>query len=118
LLSAVGLEFRLQAALISSQARLKAELRTICHSRPAFTFGYFLLTFALMPKCPTCGKPVEWQDNPSRPFCSERCKLIDFSRWANEEYRVPGQNSSPAEGDELPTVDKANGEDDEDSLGR
>jgi endogenous inhibitor of DNA gyrase (YacG/DUF329 family) len=83
----------------------------ICHPRQAFTFGCFLLTFAFMPKCPTCGKPVEWQDNPSRPFCSERCKLIDFSRWANEEYRVPGQNSSPAEGDELPTVDKANGED-------
>ena len=37
-----------------------------------------------MPKCPTCGKPVEWQDNPARPFCSERCKLIDFGRWADE----------------------------------
>jgi endogenous inhibitor of DNA gyrase (YacG/DUF329 family) len=84
---------------------------------PAFTFTYFLLTFALMPKCPTCGKPVEWQDNPWRPFCSERCKLIDFSRWANEEYRVPGANTSPAEGDELPTVDKANNEDDVESLG-
>ncbi|HXM48191.1 MAG TPA: DNA gyrase inhibitor YacG [Pyrinomonadaceae bacterium] len=48
-----------------------------------------------MPKCPTCGKPVEWQDNSYRPFCSERCKLIDFSRWANEEYRVPGQKINP-----------------------
>lgn len=42
-----------------------------------------------MKKCPNCGKPAEWQDNPHRPFCSERCKLIDFGRWANEEYRVP-----------------------------
>lgn len=42
-------------------------------------------------KCPTCGKPAEWQDNPYRPFCSERCKLIDFGRWANEEYRVPAE---------------------------
>ncbi|HEY0323280.1 MAG TPA: DNA gyrase inhibitor YacG [Pyrinomonadaceae bacterium] len=41
-------------------------------------------------KCPTCGEPVKWQDNPYRPFCSERCKLIDFGRWANGEYRVPG----------------------------
>jgi endogenous inhibitor of DNA gyrase (YacG/DUF329 family) len=41
-------------------------------------------------KCPTCSKPAEWQDNPWRPFCSERCKLIDFGCWANEEYRVPG----------------------------
>jgi endogenous inhibitor of DNA gyrase (YacG/DUF329 family) len=42
-------------------------------------------------KCPTCGEPVKWPDNPFRPFCSERCKLIDFGRWANEEYRVPDQ---------------------------
>jgi endogenous inhibitor of DNA gyrase (YacG/DUF329 family) len=48
-------------------------------------------------KCPTCGKPAEWQDNPYRPFCSERCKLIDFGRWANEEYRVPAGPASPAE---------------------
>jgi endogenous inhibitor of DNA gyrase (YacG/DUF329 family) len=41
--------------------------------------------------CPNCGKPAEWQDNPHRPFCSERCKLIDFGRWANEEYRVPAE---------------------------
>jgi endogenous inhibitor of DNA gyrase (YacG/DUF329 family) len=42
-----------------------------------------------MKTCPNCGKPAPWQNNPHRPFCSERCKLIDFSRWANEEYRVP-----------------------------
>lgn len=40
-------------------------------------------------KCPTCGQPAEWKDNPARPFCSERCKLIDFGRWANEEYAIP-----------------------------
>jgi len=97
---------------VTGQSGGKFAALQILPSRFAFTFGYFLLTFALMPKCPTCGKPVEWQDNPWRPFCSERCKLIDFSRWANEEYRVPGQNSSPAEGDELPTVDKANNDDD------
>ena len=42
-------------------------------------------------KCPNCGKPAEWQDNPHRPFCTERCRLIDFGRWANEEYRVPAE---------------------------
>lgn len=40
--------------------------------------------------CPTCGKPAEWKDNPFRPFCSERCKLVDLGKWVNEEYRVPG----------------------------
>jgi uncharacterized protein len=39
-------------------------------------------------KCPTCGKNVEWTNlNKFRPFCSERCKLIDLGSWAS------GQNS-------------------------
>jgi hypothetical protein len=46
-----------------------------------------------MKKCPTCNNPVEWQDNPFRPFCSERCRLVDFSKWMSEEYRVPGKPS-------------------------
>jgi uncharacterized protein len=49
----------------------------------------------LMPRCPTCGKPGEWKDNPWRPFCSERCKLIDFDKWISEEYRVPGRHVNP-----------------------
>jgi uncharacterized protein len=50
-----------------------------------------------MPRCPTCGKTVEQKDNEWRPFCSERCKLIDFDKWTSEEYRVPGQRINPAE---------------------
>lgn len=42
-------------------------------------------------KCPKCGKPVEWNGNEFRPFCSERCKMIDFGAWANEEYCVPDE---------------------------
>jgi endogenous inhibitor of DNA gyrase (YacG/DUF329 family) len=39
--------------------------------------------------CPTCGKEHVWDtNNRFRPFCSERCKLIDLGKWANEEYRV------------------------------
>ncbi len=39
--------------------------------------------------CPTCGKVHVWDSNNRfRPFCSERCKLIDLGKWANEEYRV------------------------------
>lgn len=45
-------------------------------------------------KCPTCGKEAEWNENPYRPFCSERCKLVDLGRWVNEEYRVPGASVS------------------------
>ena len=44
-----------------------------------------------MKHCPTCNRQVEWQDNPFRPFCSERCKLLDLGKWVSEEYRVPGK---------------------------
>jgi endogenous inhibitor of DNA gyrase (YacG/DUF329 family) len=39
--------------------------------------------------CPNCGKNVKWIPNKWRPFCSERCKLIDLGAWASENYRVP-----------------------------
>lgn len=40
--------------------------------------------------CPQCGKSVVWgNNNPFRPFCSERCKLIDLGQWATESYRIP-----------------------------
>jgi endogenous inhibitor of DNA gyrase (YacG/DUF329 family) len=42
-------------------------------------------------KCPTCGKPVEWRPEQRwRPFCSERCKLIDLGEWAAERHVIPG----------------------------
>jgi endogenous inhibitor of DNA gyrase (YacG/DUF329 family) len=42
--------------------------------------------------CPTCQRPVEWSpDSPFRPFCSERCKLIDLGAWASEQHRIPGE---------------------------
>ncbi|MDX2029830.1 MAG: DNA gyrase inhibitor YacG [Blastocatellia bacterium] len=44
---------------------------------------------ATMRKCPLCRKETKWEDNPWRPFCSERCQMIDLGRWASEEYRVP-----------------------------
>ncbi|OAG26860.1 DNA gyrase inhibitor YacG [Thermodesulfatator autotrophicus] len=39
-------------------------------------------------KCPQCGKLTFWEENPYRPFCSERCKLIDLGHWLSEEYRI------------------------------
>jgi hypothetical protein len=46
-------------------------------------------------KCPQCGKQTEYsKENPWRPFCSERCRLIDLGQWADEKYRVPIQNQS------------------------
>ena len=42
--------------------------------------------------CPTCSKDVIWNaESKWRPFCSERCKLIDLGEWASESHRIPGQ---------------------------
>ncbi|WGE36869.1 DNA gyrase inhibitor YacG [Actinobacillus genomosp. 1] len=39
--------------------------------------------------CPTCHQEVVWKpENKYRPFCSERCQLIDLGEWANEEKRI------------------------------
>lgn len=41
--------------------------------------------------CPACGREVLWEPrNRYRPFCSERCKLMDLGQWAAERYRVAG----------------------------
>jgi endogenous inhibitor of DNA gyrase (YacG/DUF329 family) len=40
--------------------------------------------------CPNCGKIIVWDtSNRYRPFCSERCKMIDLGQWASESYRIP-----------------------------
>ena len=42
--------------------------------------------------CPTCKRPVEWSEASRwRPFCSERCKLIDLGAWAAEKHAIPGE---------------------------
>ena len=33
--------------------------------------------------------------NPFRPFCSEKCRLVDLGRWAGEDYRIPGEKVDP-----------------------
>jgi endogenous inhibitor of DNA gyrase (YacG/DUF329 family) len=57
-------------------------------------------------KCPTCGKHVEWTPQSRwRPFCSERCKLIDLGAWANASYRIPVVDKDD-DGDPLPPEDE------------
>jgi endogenous inhibitor of DNA gyrase (YacG/DUF329 family) len=46
--------------------------------------------------CPQCKKDVPWtKDSLYRPFCSERCKLIDLGQWATESYRIPQTENNP-----------------------
>ncbi|MDO9282076.1 MAG: DNA gyrase inhibitor YacG [Methylotenera sp.] len=49
--------------------------------------------------CPTCKQLAEFSsDNAFRPFCSNRCKLIDLGLWASEGYAIPVE----AKADQLP----------------
>lgn len=43
--------------------------------------------------CPTCKKPVLWNDEfPYRPFCCDRCRLIDLGEWASENHKIAGDS--------------------------
>ncbi len=56
-------------------------------------------------KCPTCGRSTEWSEtSPFRPFCSERCKLIDLGAWLSEQRGIP-DNTSPSESSEGPAAE-------------
>ena len=41
--------------------------------------------------CPTCRGATTWEENSHRPFCSERCRLIDLGTWAEGGYAIPGE---------------------------
>ena len=48
--------------------------------------------------CPTCGKPVRWEEASRwRPFCSERCRLIDLGAWFSEERGIPAEDGPVGE---------------------
>ena len=55
------------------------------------------------PRCPLCRSLVQWDGNAYRPFCSERCQLIDLGQWATEQYRVPGSSIETETGSSIDT---------------
>ena len=57
-------------------------------------------------KCPQCGKETEFTGNEFRPFCSERCKLLDFGAWVDGEYAVPVE-SMEFDDDEIGEIQQA-----------
>lgn len=44
-------------------------------------------------KCPTCHREIDWSQSAFRPFCSERCKLIDLGAWLTEKHAIPGESA-------------------------
>ena len=54
-------------------------------------------------KCPTCRREMDWSpDNIFRPFCSERCKMVDLGAWFAGERAIAGQPQLSPD-DEAPT---------------
>ncbi len=51
-------------------------------------------------KCPTCGRELAWEGAPFRPFCSDRCRLIDLGAWLSEQRAIPGE--APAQDQQAP----------------
>ena len=52
--------------------------------------------------CPGCRKLIRWDTgNRFRPFCSERCRLLDFGAWAKEQHRIEGEEA-PLSDDGMP----------------
>ena len=49
--------------------------------------------------CPGCRDPkvIVPRENPSFPFCSERCRAGDLQNWLNEGYRVPAEPAGPGD---------------------
>lgn len=57
-------------------------------------FNIYSITMTSTQKitCPTCGKANTWNpENKFRPFCSDRCKLIDLGEWASETHKIAGE---------------------------
>jgi uncharacterized protein len=44
--------------------------------------------------CPNCKKATNLgSDNVWRPFCSERCRMIDLGDWMNENNKIASEQT-------------------------
>ncbi|MBS0579882.1 MAG: DNA gyrase inhibitor YacG [Proteobacteria bacterium] len=48
-------------------------------------------------KCPTCKRELEWEDAAYRPFCSDRCRLVDLGAWLTEQRGIPTESQPDAD---------------------
>ena len=56
--------------------------------------------------CPTCTREVVWNEQfPWRPFCSERCKLVDLGAWFANARGIPGESVDETPGESSPEAD-------------
>lgn len=48
----------------------------------------------LVVKCPQCNKKFKYYTSEFRPFCSDKCKMVDMGHWFDESYVVEGRNNT------------------------
>ena len=60
---------------------------------------------AKSPRCPTCNQPLG-DDPQARPFCTERCKLLDLGKWLGEEFRVASVEDPYDPGEEMEEIEE------------
>jgi uncharacterized protein len=66
-------------------------------------------------RCPICGKEFEADQSSAKPFCSDRCRTIDFGRWLGETYSLPTVPDPEAD-EQSETGGETNGEPHADDL--
>ena len=71
------------------------------------------MTKVLNIECPNCKETFNYYSSKARPFCSERCKMVDMGQWLNESYTVPVQKSP----DEMLNVDEFEVDESDQGLG-
>lgn len=67
-------------------------MNSTCDSRKPLIFDEGVMkvkTLAL--RCPSCKKEVLMTEEfRHRPFCSQRCRDLDFGAWATESFKIAG----------------------------
>lgn len=71
------------------------------------------MTAKLQVKCPQCKKQFEYYSSNFRPFCTERCRLIDLGQWLDGSFAVPAQNLTEEEKNQLQRIVEETGDDHE-----
>jgi uncharacterized protein len=69
--------------------------------------------------CPTCKKKFNYYNSEWRPFCTEKCRLIDLGHWLSESYTVPVQKLTEEEQETLEhLINEKNDEEENDDPNR
>ena len=48
----------------------------------------------LVVKCPQCKKSFKYYSSEFRPFCADKCKMIDMGHWFEESYVLNGKSNT------------------------